>query len=251
MWKWLRKRPLATDDQAITLANPALEAYSLAVAVAETVRDYVGAVKAGKISYPAHRREVASVVEIWSDLRVEALHKLFNFGRSDPLMLGDIKWQSDLLTAFLDDRVHLRLPQPQGAIVPDTIQAVWQVYLYLDAAGSEVADRETDREGLRLEERSILDRLEASCLDARRQWASVGAGEPNDAFPLTMFELLYEDVTAKSKSIALSKVFGPHYESGIKHVEQRLARQGDGLREFQAMVKRVLGADDPDRLSST
>lgn len=248
MWGWFKKRQPNAEVRA--LAEKLLGPSALAAALAETVRDYAAAVQAGKLSYPAHRRKGASVVEIWADLRIEALHKLFNFGKSDPFLLSDPRHQADLLACFLDDRAHLEMPQPRGAVIPDTIQAMLQVYLYLDAAGSEVGDRETDRTGLKLEGRSILDRIEAGCAEQRSRIAALRAGTGDGSIPPTMIELLYEDVTAKAKSIALSAKFGPHYEGGIRFVEDQLAKDSDGLAAFRATVARVMAAQDPDHLDN-
>ncbi|AXK42277.1 hypothetical protein DVR09_07930 [Erythrobacter aureus] len=250
MWNWFKKKPRQSDDELRALAEQLIGPQSLAVALAETVRDYTAAVQAGKLSYPAHRREGASVVEIWADLRIEALHKMFNFGQSDPFLLSDQRRQEDLLACFLDDRAHLEMPQPRGAVIPDTIQGMFQVYLYLDAAGSEVADRETDRAGLKLEGRSILDRIESECAELRPRLAAFKAGTGDGTIPATMIELLYADVTAKAKSIALSAKFGPHYESGIKFVEAQLTKQGDDPSGFRASVTRVMAAKDPDHLAA-
>ena len=250
VWDWLKKKTHRPENELKALAQQLLRPQSLAVALAEAVRDYAAAVQAGRVSYPAHRRERASVLEIWGDLRIEALHKLFNFGQSDPFLLSDQSRQEELLACFLDDRPHLEMPQPHGAVFPDTIQAMFQVYLYLSAAGSEVADRETDREGLRLKRRSILDRLESDCAEARQKWALFRAGATADTIPPTIVELLYTDVTAKAKSIALSKVFGPYYESGIKRMEGLLAQEGSNTAAFRASVERVLAAADPDHLAA-
>ena len=249
LWNWLKRQRQANGDLK-ALAEQLIGPRSLAVALAETVRDYIAAVQAGKLSYPAHRREGASVVEIWAGLRIESLHRMFNFGQSDPFLLSDERRQGELLACFLDDRVHLEIPQPRGAVIPDTIQGMFQVYLYLDAAGSEVADRETDRAGLKRQGRSILDRLESECAGLRTRLAAFKAGTGDDTILPTMIELLYEDVTAKAKSIALSAKFGPHYEGGIKFVEEQLAKQGTGVAPFRASVAKVLAAKDPDHLGN-
>lgn len=250
MWNWLKRKRQSNDDLK-ALAEQLIGPQSLAVALAETVRDYTAAVQAGKLSYPAHRREAASVVEMWADLRIDALHKMFNFGQSDPFLLSDQRRQDELLACFLDERAHLEMPQPRGAVLADTIQGVFQVYLYLDAAGSEVADRETDRAGLKLEGRSILDRIESECERLRPRLAAFKAGADDGTIPPTMIELLYEDVTAKAKSIALSAKFGPHYEGGIKFVEDQLAKQGADVAPFRASVAKVLAAKDPDHLGGS
>jgi hypothetical protein len=249
LWNWLKRKQRANDDLK-ALAEQLIGPQSLAVALAETVRDYTAAVQGGKLPYPAHRREGASVVEVWADLRIEALHKMFNFGQSDPFLLSDQRRQEELLACFLDDRAHLEMPQPRGAVIPDTIQGMFQVYLYLDAAGSEVADRETDRAGLKLEGRSVLDRIETECAALRARLAAFKADTGDGIIPPTMIELLYEDVTAKAKSIALSAKFGPHYEVGIKFVEEQLAMHGTGVAAFRASVTKVLAAKDPDHLGN-
>lgn len=59
-----------------------------------------------------------------------------------------------------------------------------------------------------------------------------------------------EIVRAANESIALSAKFGPHYEGGIKFVEDQLAKQGDDLTAFRATVARITGAKDPDHLDS-
>lgn len=248
MWDWFNKKLPTPRNKLRGLAEQLIGPPSLAVALAETVRDYVAAVQAGELSYPAHRRETASVGEIWADLRIEALHKLFNFGQSDPFLLSDLRHQEELLACFLDERAHLEMPQPRVTVIPDTIQGMFQVYLYLDAAGSEVADRETDRESLKLKGHSILDAIESACAATRPNWAALRTGAGGSTIPPTMIELMYADVTAKSKSIALSKMFGPHYESGIKFMEDLLAKQGADVIAFRAKVDRLLAAKDPDHL---
>ena len=66
--------------------------------------------------------------------------------------------------------------------------------------------------------------------------------------PPTVIELLYADVTAKAKSISLTTVFGPSYESGIKFAESVIEKQGGDVASFRASVERVLAATDPDQL---
>ena len=232
------------------MAEQLLRPQALATALAETVRDYVAAVQAGKLSYPAHRREGASVVEIWVDLRIEALHKLFNFGQLAPFLLSDQRRQDELLACFFDDRAHLEMPQPRDAVIPDTIQTMFQVYFYLDATGSEAADRETDRTGLKLKGQSIFDGIESACAELRSRLAALRAGTGDGTIPPTMIELLYEDVTAKAKSIALSAKFGPHYEGDIKFMEDQLVKHGEDPAAFRASAARVMAAKDPDHMAN-
>lgn len=233
--RFWRKRA-ALDDAAIATIKAGISSRALAVAIAESVRDYVASITAGELPYPIHRSDGASVMEIWAGLRLEALHKLFNFGLSDPFILAEQESQERLVKCWLVDRPYLEFPQPHGERDADTIQAAFQCYHYLSTVGSEVCDRLTDSETLRLEGRSILDALnaEAEALTGNR----------------TLLEALYDDLTAKAKSIALSTRFGPHYEAGIKVVRDKLLEDGQDTSGFDALTQRILAAKSPDELIS-
>ena len=251
MWNWLRKKSATPSGALETFAKKWLGPQSLTVAIAEAVKDYVDDVQAGVVVYPAHRRESAGVVEIWRDLRLEALHKLFNFGKSDLSLLAEQRRQYEVLSYLLADQPCPQLPQPRGEIVPDTVQALWQVYVYLAEVGSEVADRETDRLTLKHTGRSILDQLTTQAGALRQSWKAFEQAlqTTNTALPempRTTIEILYEDVTAKAKSIALSATFGPIYEEGIKHLVTRLKEQGGNAQDIEAEIDCVLKAKDPD-----
>lgn len=252
MWKWLKiAQP---RDEQMAVPEKWLGPPSLAVAIAETVSNYVDSVKAGKISYPAHRRKKSSVVEIWRDLRLEALYKLFNFGKSDPFLLSDQRQQLELLACFLDKQPHLEMPQPHGETISDTIQAMWQVYVYLDKVGSEVADRETDSATLKLSKKSILDDLTTEAVLLRKQWkefetAIQSGSTPLPAMPRTLIEALYDYVTAKTKSVALSAIFGPSYENGIKYMEKLITERGGNPAEMRTIIDSILAAKDPDEFA--
>ena len=135
MWGWFKKKSISSSDKVGVLFKEWLGPQALAVAVTEIVREHFDAVEVGEITYPAHRRKRehadADVVDIWRDLRLEALHKLYNFGKADVFRLSEAHRQSELLDCFLDERPHLEMPQPRDETVPDTVQAMGQVYIYL------------------------------------------------------------------------------------------------------------------------
>lgn len=232
--KFWRKRKIedVADEETLAFIKAGIGSRALAVAIAEAVKDYVDAVTAGQLPYPVHRREGASVEEIWGGLRMEALHKLFNFGLSDPFILSEQEHQERLVNCWLVERPYLEFPQPHGERDADTIQAVFQCYVYLSTVGSEVCDRLTDRQTLELEGRDILDDLNAAAANLS------GHG--------TLLEVVYDDVTAKSKSIALSARFGPHYEAGIKYVRDKLVTDGQDVSRFDDLTRRLLAAKTPD-----
>ncbi len=248
MWGILRKRQIPKEPVR-GLMSGFIGSQALVTALAETIQSYGSAVRAGKMTSPAHRRDGASVVELWADIRIEALWGLFGFGVADPSLLADPRQQEFLLTAFLDDRVHLEMPQPRGAPIPDTVQSIMSVYHFLSTVGSEVCDRETDRETLRQAERSILGCLEHAAGEARGHWSAFLAA-PKLPLPKTLIELIYDDVNAKTKSIALSTRFGPTYEAGIRFVEDHLRKDGGDLAPFRAKLAEFMHASDPDHLRS-
>lgn len=253
MWGWSKKKrePLSPEFEA--LVHQFIGPRALAVALAETVQAYVREVKAGRVSVPAHHRKEASAVAIWRDLRMEAFALLFDHGTADLFLLAEHQRQREVLDCFLDERPYLEMPQPRGEAIPDTLQAVWRAYGHLDAVGSEVCDKETDRQTLRLEGRSILDLLVGRLETLRQQWrtfeerdATAGESLP---MPGTMLEAVYDDLTAKTKSVALTAKFGPNPLATIRWIEDRM--KGGGATEndvaaFRATVQRVLAAKTPD-----
>ena len=248
MWNWLKRKSARQDDQLRELFEKLLGPAALVTALAESVGDYFSQVQAGKASYPAHRRKDISVAQLWTDLRLEALHMLFGFGKADAFRLAVPRHQSELLDCFLDEKPHLEMPQPRGEVNADTIQAMFQVYRYLSEVGSEVADRETWYDELKRKGMSILDQIESDCARARSQLRAFLAREEGSSAPPMMIEMMYADVTAKAKSISFTTVFGPKYESGIKFAESLVEKQGGDVAPFRASVECVLAATDPDHL---
>jgi len=63
MWAWFKKRAKANRELK-AFAEKWLGPMALAAAIAETVRVHFEEVQAGRISFPAHRRDKSSVVQI-------------------------------------------------------------------------------------------------------------------------------------------------------------------------------------------
>jgi hypothetical protein len=126
--------------------------------------------------------------------------------------------------------------------------------VYLDKIGSEVADRETNRHTLRLAKRDIISALTSRAEDIRADWEAFDRGIKSSSellpeMPRTLFEAMYEDVTAKTKSIALSAVFGPSYEANMRFVEDEIRSRGGDVEKLRALNRRVMAATDPDEFS--
>ena len=252
MFGWFRKKAPKLSPR-IKTAEKLLGPVALAVAIVECVSEHAAAVKAGKVDFPAHRRKGSNVKAIWIDLRLEAMRPMFGFGQADLMMLSNMTRQAELLAAFVDERPHLEFPQPRGQPVADTWQGVWQVYRYLDAVGSEVMDRETNRAALKARRCNIISAFTAEATQLRDRWAAfenavkTGSG-PRPEMPPTVIEVFWADVTAKTKSIALSTIFGPHYEGGIAYRLKLVEEQATDAQvaKLRATIGRILAAKMPE-----
>lgn len=253
MFGWFKKSSQATTAETNALADTLFGPQSLAIAIAECARDHFLAVKEGRIDYPAHRRKGSNVEAVWTDVRMEAFQRMFGFGLADPFMLCDMRRQAQLFSAFLNEQPHFEFPQPRGQPIADTLQSVWQIYVYLDQVGSEVMDRETNRESLKARGADIISAFTAEAVVLCDSWirfekAIGGHDEELPKMPRTMIEALWEDVTFKTKSIALSVIFGPYYEGGMAQALEIVKKNATKL-EFdtvKASLDRVRTAKQPE-----
>lgn len=269
MFRWFKRRAQPSDDATVTaLGHDLIGPTVLATAVAHIVANYLEAVKAGTVKCPAYKRGLDdSVVGIWRDTRIEALRWLWGYGASNPSLLADHHMQSEMIKCLLDEQPHLEMPQPRGDSKADTIQAAFQVFCYLGEIGSKVACKETDKFILHLKERSVFDDFTDRAIQLRTEWAHIRDGPSNKsgdalALPKTLFEVLFADVTAKSKSIALTTIWGPDYSANMNRyladMEKRMADQGtsdqqiaEEISNARMLCERILAAGDPDEIAGT
>lgn len=248
MFRWLKRRRVRQEEQLRALTSSLLGPMALAVALGETIQSYTRQVQRGHTTMPAHRRGTASVIEIWRDLRLEAFSQMYNFGYSNPPVLADLGRPREPLDMFLDEKPHLEMPQPRGTELADTIQGLSRAYQYLGEVGTEVCDQMTDRYALKKSGKSLLHEIEVSARELRENWTSYlapGAQHSQD-LPGTFFQAAFADVTAKTKSVALSAIFGPNHQEGIAHAISVAVEAGASEETARASVDRVLSAMDPD-----
>ncbi len=254
MLGWFKRRKIeAYTPELRALTERLIGPQAQAVAIAECVREYVDAVQARKVEYPAHRRKNASVLELWTHVRLEAMQKMFNFGQADLMSLADMRQQLTLLNCLLDERPHLQMPQPRGEPIADTLQGVWQVYVYLSSVGGELADNATDRHVLKTRKRDILSDFTEKATTLRSQWQAFDRAIKDKSktlpdIPDTIIGVLWADVTAKTKSIAMSKVFGPMQEGGMRYMLKLLAEKASEkeVKELEASFARLRAAKEPE-----
>ena len=229
---------------------------ALATALAEQIKDYFIAVDSGEISSPAYKRNSSGVLEVWSGTRIEAMKQLWGYGAADAMLLADSFQQKDLIDEFLERKPQLEFPHKStNEPMHDTLQAIFQVYLYLSEAGTAVADKKTDRLNLKLAKTNIFCDFEEEVLLLREAWreyeAELNGSESLPELPPTLLELLFKDVTVKAKGIALSTKFGPDYMTGIHALILSLKSRlnEEEIRNVENTFKSILEANDPDEVA--
>jgi len=264
MFGWFKKEATPQSEPGHPLIHQFLRPMAISSALSEAISDYAEAVQAGIVTSPAYQRKGDSVVGIWNDTRLEALRHLWGFGASDARLLADHRQQRKLLDIFFKKKLQYVFPhQPSGDPVHDTLQALFQVYMYLDEAGSAVGDKETNGLSRQRVEKTVFSDSEQKTKILWDEWIAFeqvdqGAGDLS-SMPGTLIEILYEDVTKKAKTIALSAQFGPDYRDGmnmiVKYIQDHI--KGEGLSEesinkkleqVRSTMKMTLEADDPDHL---
>lgn len=255
MFGWFKnKKSEADEKEAIRrLMAPIIEAQSTAVAIAQTAAEHMKQVSAGAISAPAvnWKGQGKNVQRVWSATRLETVSHAFNFGQSSLMLLADLKHQHVLIDAWLDRRPQFEFPQPRGEPTADTLQGVWQCYVYLSKLGDVTMDRETYSGDLKRRGTSIEAGFTERLIALRDPWW-LYANETTRTDPARMPRFLihefWEDITLKSKSLAMSSVFGPSIEAGIANLEELIGNDPAGLAALRQSVARLKAATDPDAM---
>jgi hypothetical protein len=266
MFGWFKKKSTPQSEAVCQKLLQFQKPMILVQALAEEISEYYKAVKSGKSSAPAYQRKDDSVVGIWRDTRLEVLRQLWGYGASEPTLLADRFQQKKLLYAFFENKPQYEYShQPSGDPLHDTLQALFHVYLLLEKAGTAVGDKETD--GLFLKcvaKKTIFSDFEEDAKVLRTEWTAFeqavhgSGGIP--AMPCTLLEILYKDVTRKTKTIALSAQFGPDYQTNmndlVNRVEEQMHDQGKSqesinkkMEQLRSTYKKLLAADEPDHLT--
>jgi hypothetical protein len=265
MFSWFKKKRQKQETAVPESVKEFIRSKSLAVAIAEAIADFAEEVQNGKISTPAYLQQKSSVVDIWKDTRLEALWLLWDHGASDVMILADPPTQKQVLDVFFEEKPQFEFPhQPSNDPVQDTLQALFKVYLYLNEAGSAVMNLETDRNTLKIKGKTILDEFERNAEQLRIRWNhfddAIHASGDLPPMPNTILEVLYRDVTEKSKTIALTAKFGPNYKAYIMDLEHStrrvLEKKGapediinEQIRYIQKTTQILLSAHDPDLIT--
>jgi hypothetical protein len=242
-----------------TLYHHTAHLIGLQTAILTYATEYWAAVRAGKVKCPAIERKHADpdfgVHPIWRDTRTEALSELWNSGQYEGHLLGNLMRsdiQADLMGHVIAELAGIETGKPVNEAHAVNVRAVQRVYRYLSHAGSEVCDPLTDRCTLECADKKIFDDLVSHASRARGVWARLltdfeGAKREAGGSPPTLLEIVFSDVTAKSKSIAMSATLGPNYEANLMRLLQgKMDRQ-----KIDAQLQFFRDATEPNDLLAT
>lgn len=245
-WFSKKKRNDPFEEFSKKMLGPA----ALAVSISEAVGSYMRGVKEGRSQYPACRREDPRLAQTWNDVRLEAFHRMFHFGAADLFLLADHQRQRELLSTLLSGGVRPGDAEHTGEPIEDTLRAISRVYSHLQASGSEVADSETDGYSLKQRGAHIMDGFVEAARALQAQWDEYSTA-PSGFGPETLLDALWSDVSAKSKSIAMSAVFGPIPEDGMTFMLGEVAKHGSTqeVAAIKASFEIIRAAKQPEEIA--
>jgi hypothetical protein len=252
MFGWFKKKHQQDKSSLPESIERMMMTKSLATAIADHVSSYSKDVQDGKLlPTPAYIHvDDYSILDIWRFTRLEALSHLYSHRGSDVLLLAEPPIQKKILDFFFENKPqdeHSR--QPSNDPIHNIIQAMYEVYSYLSKAGSAVADGETCNLRLRSKNKTIFCEFETNAQQLRVQWDKFDSVKL-PPFPPFILEVLYKDVTKKSKTIALTAKLGPDYEGNLKGLLQAMRERltDEEVRTVQETYQKVLTAQDPDHI---
>ena len=115
-----------------------------------------------------------------------------------------------------------------------------------------LADSATVSHVLKKRGRDILSDFTEKASTLRARWqafdrAMKGKDQMLPDMPETIIAILWADVTIKTKSIAMSKVFGPMHESGMRNLLEIVSKKSpkEEVKELEALFARLKVATDP------
>lgn len=227
------------------LADRMIGPIAMATAVAQVTAEHAEHARNGEAPFPVMKAAKIPTLQVWHHLRLECFMVSVRYGEGSLVELADVGNQPAALAAFLDQKAHLEFPQPSGDRLAQSVQGMWQAYLYLMEVGRDVADPATDLFQLRARGSSVLADVEEGARRSKDWWAS-NSGEQ---LAPTLFSLFLDDINAKTKSVALSALLGPDHDKGITDTIADIRREhGEQLAEdFGKLVGLVRRSANPDQ----
>jgi hypothetical protein len=210
---------------------------------------YLDRVKTLHLVLPAVRRKEDSVLELWDATRFEAIANLWTVPDMDIALIADAKCHGKRNAAIF--RIDFRsVLSGDTSDVGQTCLAIRHVYDYLAAIGEEVFDPQSSPSKLKLHGKRVSDTFSTLLAANEAEWDKFhfdqAGGHEIQAVPLSIFEILWRDVTRLSKNIAICTKFGPDFQSGVEYRRVVAKNRPDELKRIADVERNILPLDDPD-----
>jgi hypothetical protein len=244
-----RKKSAVQEALADSPVGKMVDQVALAVAVAESVGEYVRS----RNGVPIIGDKDASVIEIWRGVRFEVISELWR--HSVPLeCLIDPTQHPKLLNAIIERSKSLLLNpvDPTGDEIKDTISAILRIYDRLDKLDSEVRSPylQISRDSLGVEWVAPYAGFVVEMRKLHLKWQgydwAIRTKSDLPPQPDIVFVALWRDVTYRSKIIALCAQWGPYYLGTFAAVVDLVKKRGESTAGLDNGMVRILAADDPD-----
>jgi hypothetical protein len=231
-------------------AGKMLDQAALATAVAQITGDYVRSRNGLSIL----KDEDASIVEMWSGVRLEAISQLWGPGPISLELIIDPAKHPKFLDAFIErSNSYLYGSQSPQNEIGGTISAILCVYDVLAQMEFDVCSPylQTDKQnkGYVAPYASLVEEMRKLHIKWQGFMYAVHTNANFlPAVPDTVFVTLWRDVTYRSKIIALCGRLGPHYLANFAALKKKVAEANESTKGLDDLIIKILMADDPERL---
>ena len=292
MLGWFKKKKIEEVPLEVkSFFNKYLGPTLLVAKVAKNISKYFKDVEDGVISFPAYKRKDSSVLQVWIDTRLELLQCLWTcYDNFNPIDLAEQRKQKELL-AYINEadlkyvregvglgKYTLTATNPSKEL-KDMINVIIMMYeTSLNISNKICVYVEVDKAmghkpELKIGIGSLLTRdsiqeLESTMgikdflVEANKisvDWLSylnkLGSNEQLPSYPKTVFEIIFEDITKKSKIIALTAIWGPYYMANFMSVVKEFKGKGiekglssEKAEKLQESFDYLINAKNPEEV---
>lgn len=251
MFTWVKKLFNNSDKEKAPskIYDKLIQSMTRAQAIYEITYEHLQNIEQGNTEYPAQKRKSRNVLEIWTFSRIEAFFPFLISKHSNILLLSDLSKQKEILNVWFVEKPHLAFPHSiTENEIEETVKSVFKVYIEMAKIVEEVGADEIGRGG------KLFDSFNEKMKELKNNWDNE---QDITNLPL-IFDILFEDITSKTKIIALCSVFGPDYsnmmDTLIQHVAESLKQEGKSEKEVNESIEKsrkkfaeLLLKKDPDK----
>lgn len=210
---------------------------------------YLDRVKTLHLKLPAVHRKEDEVLDIWDSTRFEAIANLWVVPDIDVALLSDVKNHGKRNQPIFNIDFRHDYSKDESETGRACL-AIRHVYHYLAAVGEEVFDPQSAPSKLKLHGKRVSDTFAQQVRASEAEWDRFqfdqAGGREISHVPLTIFEILWCDVTRVSKNIAVCAKFGPDFQSGVQYRRVLAKNRPDELKRIAQVEREILPLNDPD-----